>query len=499
MTDFEHRKYSKSKSITISALLLTLISGADLCFDLLGSSLSHNAALAATTKKIQGKSAVGDAYALVLQRSARKDEETYWLEKLDREPSTVRDLYESLTRLPEYQNKLKALKPTEQAAFMYRTIMRRPGNPEELKELDKRIKNEGLPAATEFLTSGNEHSGMVYIKNGLVSAQQWKQFIDADALAQKDKLKGLRALELLTNANIAVPEPYLRAASFAYGINRKLSLDVLRLMLIRFPENPIGELDMGYYLESNGVQLYSYQRFNIGIRKSDTAIGADWMEQNMHRRLTKAKHPELLSLDILRKRALAHSFIDQFQSAITEATMALRLSPDAPDLHSIRGHAHYELANYQLAINDYNKAEKHGMTDVSSYMERGISKTEVRDYKGAIPDLTKLIAITPHFRALQARALCYKNLHMFKEQMADLNLMINLQPRNSTALLLRGEAYLASGKYADAAKDIDLAIKLRPLSPQAYTLRGKLNEKLNKKAAAAADFKRANELNSPID
>lgn len=475
------------------------MSGSRIGPDLSGVFCLIGPAYAAPTQKIQSKAAVDDAFKLVLERSARKEEELFWIQKLDRSPSTVRDLYESLTRLPEYQNKLKAIKPTEQATFLYRTIMRRTGSPSELKGLENRIKKEGLPAATEYLTAGNEHTGMVYVKNGLITDKEWKQYTDADAIAHKDKLKGLRQLEVLTNTRIPIPEPYLSAAAYAYGINKKLSLEVLRLAVDRFPENAVAELDMGYYLQSNGVQLHSFQRFNEGIKKSDNVIGADWMEQNMRKRIGNAKHPELLSLDILRKRALAHSFIDQFQNAATECTMALKMAPNACDLYSIRGHSHYELGNYQLAVNDFDKAVKLGMTDVFYFMDRGISKTEIHDYKGAIPDLSKMIAIAPHFKALQARAICYRNLHMIKEEFADLNLMLQLQPHNSRALLMRGEAYIENGKLAEAEKDIGLAIKLRPLSPQAYTLRSKLYEKQGKKAAAAADLKKANVLNSPIE
>ncbi|MBC8000146.1 MAG: tetratricopeptide repeat protein [Leptolyngbya sp.] len=499
MSDFEHRIYSKSKSLTISILLLAFMSGGEVCPKLSGVLSLTGPAYAAPTQKLQSKAALDDAFKLVLERNASKDEELFWIQKLDRSPSTVRELYESLTRLPEYQNKLKAIKPTEQATFLYRTIMRRAGSPSELKQLENRIKNEGLPAATEYLAANNEHSGMVYVKNGLITDKEWQQYVDADTLAHTDKLKGLRQLEVLTNNRIPIPEPYLSAAAYAYGVNRKLALEVLRLAVNRFPENAIAELDMGYYLESNGVQLHSFQRFNEGIKKSDNAIGADWMEQNMRKRIGNAKHPELLSLDILRKRALGHSFIDQFQNAATECTMALKMAPNACDLYSIRGHSHYELGNYQLAVNDFDKAVKLGMTDVWYFMERGISKTEIHDYKGAIPDLSKLIAISPRFRALQARSICYRNLHMVKEEFADLTLMLKLQPRNSRALLLRGEAYFENGKLAEAEKDIELAIKLRPLSPQAYILRSKLYEKQGKKAAAAADLKKAKDLNSPIE
>ena len=65
-----------------------------------------------------------------------------------------------------------------------------------------------------------------------------------------------------------------------------------------------------------------------------------------------------------------------------------------------------------------------------------------------------------------------------------------LQPNNAGALFQRANAYLTTGKFAEAGSDLDALIALRPMLAQAYVLRVPIDARLNRIGQIAADSKK---------
>ena len=57
------------------------------------------------------------------------------------------------------------------------------------------------------------------------------------------------------------------------------------------------------------------------------------------------------------------------------------------------------LKDYKGAIADYTKVIELAPNNINSYYNRGTSKANLKDYKGAIADYTKAIELSPNFAA----------------------------------------------------------------------------------------------------
>lgn len=78
-----------------------------------------------------------------------------------------------------------------------------------------------------------------------------------------------------------------------------------------------------------------------------------------------------------------------------------------------RGVSKFELNDYKGAISDYTKALELNPNNSRAYMNRGVMKTNLKDYDGAIADYTKAIELEPSF------ALNYVNRAEAKENLWD--------------------------------------------------------------------------------
>ncbi len=67
------------------------------------------------------------------------------------------------------------------------------------------------------------------------------------------------------------------------------------------------------------------------------------------------------------------------------------------EAYSNRGNSKVELEDYRGAIQDYNKAIKINPNYAEPYSNRGNSKGELEDYGGAIQDYNKAIKINPNY------------------------------------------------------------------------------------------------------
>ena len=62
-----------------------------------------------------------------------------------------------------------------------------------------------------------------------------------------------------------------------------------------------------------------------------------------------------------------------------------------------RGNSKYDLQDYRGAIQDYSKAIELDPSDAEAYYNRGLAKRKLQDYRGAIQDYSKAIELDPSF------------------------------------------------------------------------------------------------------
>ena len=109
------------------------------------------------------------------------------------------------------------------------------------------------------------------------------------------------------------------------------------------------------------------------------------------------------------------------------------------------------------------------------YFNKGIDKVNLKDYNGAIIDLTKAIAINPKYEeAYVVRAEAKYNLENYKGAIADLTDAIDINPKCAEAYYNRGIAKKELRDIAGEIADYSKAIELKPNFEQAYYARGQV-------------------------
>lgn len=142
---------------------------------------------------------------------------------------------------------------------------------------------------------------------------------------------------------------------------------------------------------------------------------------------------------LLSTRANIYKSMEDYNKAINDLTVALRLNPPNPSTcHSIRGLCWRKLGNFEEALNDYGKCIEHHMTMYNAMSNVDSNATLETRQLGA--------------RHYNNRAYCYAKVGRFSEAIGDYTAAIHLDPMNSHAYHNRGTSYdkLGQGDLAIA-------------------------------------------------
>ncbi|MFQ5586225.1 MAG: tetratricopeptide repeat protein, partial [Thermodesulfobacteriota bacterium] len=132
----------------------------------------------------------------------------------------------------------------------------------------------------------------------------------------------------------------------------------------------------------------------------------------------------------------------------------------------------------------------------SAYTNRGNSYFDEGNYKLAIEDFNKSIAINPQYeKAYSNRGNIYYRLGNNRQALLDFNTALELDPQYEHGYYNRGTLYLSSGNYRQAIKDFSSVIDLNPQYATAYNNRGSAYHSLGDYHLAIKDFDKAIELN----
>ncbi|MGL4392509.1 MAG: tetratricopeptide repeat protein [Fusobacteriaceae bacterium] len=155
---------------------------------------------------------------------------------------------------------------------------------------------------------------------------------------------------------------------------------------------------------------------------------------------------------------------------------------------------HSEYFNEQIKY--YDKVIKLNTNYSNAFLYRGISKDNIKDYKGAIKDFDKAIKLNPNdFDACFTKGLTKYLLENFKGAIKDFDKAIELNPNNSDYFLYRGIVKNKLEKHMEAIKDFDKAIELNPNNYEIFCNRGNAKNKLGHFKRAIKNFDKAIELN----
>ncbi len=144
----------------------------------------------------------------------------------------------------------------------------------------------------------------------------------------------------------------------------------------------------------------------------------------------------------------------------------------------------------------WNTSISQNPRNILMYTNRGYEKYLRSDFRGAIDDFTKALALNPEYAAAYGNmGTVYSAQGDLTKAVKEYDKAIALDPRYAEAYNNRGKAYADSGDYDRAIRDFNTVIALNPRDAEAYRNRGNVFDEKGDRAAAERDFAKAIELN----
>ncbi len=171
---------------------------------------------------------------------------------------------------------------------------------------------------------------------------------------------------------------------------------------------------------------------------------------------------------------------EDWDTAITCYTKAIRLKPDLVEAYENRGHAYYDKGEPDQAIKDYSEAIRLKPDYAMAYNNRGMAYGMKGEPDQAIKDFTEAIRLKPD------------DMPPVTDSFVEISWGGDLT--KAYAYNNRGRAYYDKGEPDQAIKDYSEAIRLKPDHALAYKYRGDAYKKQGDNAKADADFAKAKEL-----
>lgn len=154
--------------------------------------------------------------------------------------------------------------------------------------------------------------------------------------------------------------------------------------------------------------------------------------------------------------------------------------------------AYYASKQYDLVIENCNKALKINSSNAYAYNVRGTAYVKLDNFDQAIADFTQAIKITPDYsNAYLQRAIAYKQKGNSELAIADYAKVIALEPGNEQAYYNRGNLFYSKEKYSQAITDYNQVIKLNSKFPDYYLQRGVSYYYLKNYDQAISDYTQA--------
>lgn len=129
--------------------------------------------------------------------------------------------------------------------------------------------------------------------------------------------------------------------------------------------------------------------------------------------------------------------------------------------------------DYRGAIDDYNRALAINPQFGEVYFRRGIARSLIKDWQGAEADYTQAIALKPGYaEAYLQRGSIRNTLNNWSGARSDFNVVVALKPNDLAAYVGRGVAVCELNDCQEGVKDYDRAIAINPSYADAYSRKG---------------------------
>lgn len=158
----------------------------------------------------------------------------------------------------------------------------------------------------------------------------------------------------------------------------------------------------------------------------------------------------------------AGAMIEQLTERIIEA-------PGNKELYIERGLLHKEAANYEAAMNDFDRALVIDSTFSDAYYQRGNLHFRDQQFDKALADYQRCVAETPnHTDCLMRLGEMHVHLRNYKQAIETINEALRVDGQLPQAYYLKGRVYKETGDTVLAASSYQTAIEVEPDFYDAY-------------------------------
>jgi len=185
-----------------------------------------------------------------------------------------------------------------------------------------------------------------------------------------------------------------------------------------------------------GMHLYAIARYPQAILAFERATDLD---------------PRLVDAQVMLGRACVED--NQIDRAIAELGQAIEKRPGDAQALLWRGRGWLELKEYQLAVQDADRALAADSRLAAAYHLRALGVRGLGDPRKALEDFTRALELAPDSKNYFQRGATYQMLGEHRKAVADFDRMLAIQPDAASAYYARAESRLALGDREGAEQD----------------------------------------------
>jgi tetratricopeptide (TPR) repeat protein len=167
--------------------------------------------------------------------------------------------------------------------------------------------------------------------------------------------------------------------------------------------------------------------------------------------------------ELFRQRSTAYYQIDEWAKAADDFEQVVRLNPgDRAAIVRLAGLLD-RAARYEKALEVLAAVEESSHKDGEFYRTRARVRGNLRDFAGALEDVTRAIGLNPKWHlSLVQRAYLHQQAGDLRAAFRDVDLYIAREPQDFNGYLRRTELYEISGDLRSALADARQAHRLFP-------------------------------------
>lgn len=168
-------------------------------------------------------------------------------------------------------------------------------------------------------------------------------------------------------------------------------------------------------------------------------------------------------LEAIYGKALTLFFKDEIKEASDLIDDALKSHPDYASLYYCRGLIQNTREKYAKAIDDFNKAFDLEISNkFDLFLNRGVSYLNLAEYDNAREDLNKAIEMEPYnASAYHSRGRVLYELKEYENAVSDFQRSLELNPKNEVAFFNLGMAFYRMGKKTEACKNFHTSCSMK--------------------------------------